>query len=293
MPTRGPKSGPDMRKWLTASIVLHIALLAAILVTLPHMTDEVDMTQQIIPVDIVNIADLTVTKVDDKPQPAPTPEATQTEQPKPQPTPQEKPEPKPEPPKPAETPAPTPDAETIPDKTKPPEKPKEQPKDQPKPPEKPPEKPKDQPKFSLQNVLKNVEKMKDTAPPAPQPQPNAKPSDKPVVSQQPAASGAQLSMSEVDALRQQIIPCWNVPIGARGIENMNVELSIDVNEDRTVQNVEVVDKMRMISDSYFRTMAESAVRAVKNPRCSPLKLPPDKYSEWKHFTMIFNAKDML
>jgi len=35
------------------------------------------------------------------------------------------------------------------------------------------------------------------------------------------------------------------------------------------------------------------VRALKNPRCSPLKLPPDKFDEWKHFVMIFNAKDML
>jgi hypothetical protein len=30
-----------------------------------------------------------------------------------------------------------------------------------------------------------------------------------------------------------------------------------------------------------------------NPRCSPLRLPLDKFETWKTFTISFNPKDML
>ena len=55
----------------------------------------------------------------------------------------------------------------------------------------------------------------------------------------------------------------------------------------------IVDTARAASDSFFRAAAESALRAVKNPNCSPLKVPLDKYDEWKTMTLTFNPKDLL
>jgi hypothetical protein len=48
-----------------------------------------------------------------------------------------------------------------------------------------------------------------------------------------------------------------------------------------------------MSDPFYRAAAESALRAVLNPQCSPLKLPPDKYEQWKILELTFNPKDLL
>ena len=40
----------------------------------------------------------------------------------------------------------------------------------------------------------------------------------------------------------------------------------------------------MASDPVYRAFAESAVRAVR--ACSPLKLPPESYQQWRN--VIFN-----
>jgi hypothetical protein len=49
----------------------------------------------------------------------------------------------------------------------------------------------------------------------------------------------------------------------------------------------------MNNDPYFNIAAESARRAVLDPRCNPLPLPKDKYDKWKSMTMSFNPKDMF
>lgn len=103
----------------------------------------------------------------------------------------------------------------------------------------------------------------------------------------------KLTISELDALRQQIQKCWNIPAGARNIEEMMVEAEVTVNEDATVEEVEIKNKARMLSDSFYRTVAESAKRALFSPDCTPLKLPKGKYDVWKNFTMTFNPKEVL
>jgi hypothetical protein len=72
-----------------------------------------------------------------------------------------------------------------------------------------------------------------------------------------------------------------------------VELIIDVNPDKTVANTDIVDKSRYASDSFFRAAADSAVRAVRNPQCSPLELPEGKYDQWKRIDFTFDPRDML
>jgi hypothetical protein len=32
---------------------------------------------------------------------------------------------------------------------------------------------------------------------------------------------------------------------------------------------------------------------VLNPQCSPLKLPPEKFDQWKTLELTFNPKDLL
>ena len=102
-----------------------------------------------------------------------------------------------------------------------------------------------------------------------------------------------LSMSEIDAIRQQIQQCWSPPIGAKDADNLIINLRINIAEDGTVTKVDLdSDESRYNSDSFFKAAADSAIRAVH--KCSPLKnLPSDKYSTWSDITMTFNPKDMF
>ena len=106
--------------------------------------------------------------------------------------------------------------------------------------------------------------------------------------------GKPLTISELDAIRRQIERCWNVPAGAKDAHDMVVEIHVDMNPDRTVQQAKYVDPGRVNSDPFYRTMAESAMRAIlRCGRDKPLQLPPDKYDTWRSFTLSFNPKEML
>jgi hypothetical protein len=54
-----------------------------------------------------------------------------------------------------------------------------------------------------------------------------------------------------------------------------------------------MDKGRMTNDLSYRTAAESARRAVLDPRCSPLPIPQDKYEMFKEFIFNFDPKEMF
>jgi hypothetical protein len=101
----------------------------------------------------------------------------------------------------------------------------------------------------------------------------------------------RLTFSEIDALRRQIGRCWTLPVGADRIDGMVVRLRIQVRPDRTVQQVSIQDGARMAADPTFRAVAESARRAVD--RCSPLQLPPGKYTIWRDIVMSFYPEDAI
>ena len=100
-------------------------------------------------------------------------------------------------------------------------------------------------------------------------------------------------MTEMDAVRKQLEQCWNPPLGARDAKDMIVEIEVDMNADRTVQKARIIDIGRAGRDDVFRAAAESALRAVYNQKCNPLRLPENKYETWKRFIVRFNPKDLI
>ncbi len=140
----------------------------------------------------------------------------------------------------------------------------------------------------MKNLSKRAETQKtETAPRPVQPQQQAKASSQPV-----APLGAQLTTSEIDLVRQQIEQCWNPPAGAKEAHDLVVEISAEVGPDGRVLTAQITSTARM-GDPLYRSAAESAKRAVLNPQCSPLKLPPEKYEQWKTLDLTFNPKDLL
>ena len=102
----------------------------------------------------------------------------------------------------------------------------------------------------------------------------------------------KLTISELDMIRRQFISCWNVPSGAKNIENLQVTVKISLDEDGNVTNAELV-KTKSFKNSFYRAAAESAMRAVRHPSCKKLKVPVKKYNVWKNITLNFDPSMML
>ncbi|OYQ32627.1 hypothetical protein CHU95_17795 [Niveispirillum lacus] len=303
-----------MRTTLILSGILHLAVIVLALIGLPHLVKKREVIQlQEVPVDVVEVGPMTIAKLaEPNPKPLPPPPKPTPPKPEPPPPPQQareapppppevkvpeppkqvaekppepeppKPEPKPEPPK-KEEPKPEPPKKEEP-KPKPPEPKKEEPKpkkEEPKP--KPPEK-------TLDSVLKNVAKLKTDSPPSKEPpKPDAQP-PQPLA----ARTGERLSISEEDALRRQIRNCWNVPVGAKGIENMQAEIRVLFDASLRVTNVQYVSGTgNPNTDPHFRAFVESALRAPLLPGCNTLNIPRDKYGDKGSILMKFSPKDMF
>lgn len=296
----------SMKGALAKSVIFHVGIVLATLVSVPFITKE-PLIITPVSVELVDISDVTRTNRVAPPRKEPE-KPKEIEAPKP-------PEPKPEPPK---------QVAEKPPEPKPPEPKKEEPKKEPekkpeppkealappkpekKEPEKKPEPPKPKPPEPKKEELKKEERqeedfaslLKNLTPAESKPQPTPDAPEKPVEDAEPAAGqmaelSDRLSVSELDAFRRQIEPCWNVPAGAEYAENLAVEVRVVMRRDMTVQDAGVLDKARYNRDSTFRAAADSALRALRNPRCSPLKLPPDKYNEWKTIVINFDPREML
>ena len=95
-------------------------------------------------------------------------------------------------------------------------------------------------------------------------------------------------------VRQQIVPCWNIPGGVKDAQKMQISIHIRLKRDGSLLgSPQVVDRERFRNDQSFRVVAESALRALLNPRCSPLKLPYGDYDIWKDITFNFDPSEAL
>jgi outer membrane biosynthesis protein TonB len=292
MPERDQKQGkmdPQMKTPLIISAVFHFIIFLLAIFGLPHFQEDPIIAEPI-PVEMVaNIGELTTTNK--PPVKAPPKEEKKEEPPPPKkeetpPTKKEEPPAPPEdelkePPKPEEK-----KEEKLPEK-KPEKEPEKKPPKKPekKPEEKKPETTKEDFDALLKNLAENQPKSEtdtdQTKETSPEPSPNV------------SRFSDILSMSEQDALRQQLSGCWNIMAGAAGSEDLAVEIKVEVNPDRTVRSAQVVDQFRYNSDTFYRAAADSALRAVRNPQCTPLNLPPDKYDQWRTMTIVFDPKDMF
>jgi hypothetical protein len=320
---------------IALSATLHVGMLLLIVLGLPSLFRHPPPQETPIAVELVTIApDTKATHPNPfRPKPEAKPEPpVAAPAPKPEPKP-EPPQPVPEPPASASAPPPLPappepvkpEVKAPPPPPPPPPKPVEAQAPPPPPPEpkpKPepqrtqhaprPETAKADPKAfdkllqnledkhpqpaAFDNLLKNLTRQQvaeaEEAPPAP----HRMAATAPPSSQPKAPLGSQLTASELDALRQQVmqqlVPCWNVPAGARDAKDLNVRVRAAVNPDGTVRQAVIVDQSRF-GDPLYRAAAESARRTFFNPKCTPLNLPADKYEVWKDLDVNFDPRDLL
>ncbi len=277
---------------LTASMLFHIALLVLAIMGLPYFKRDLPDLMTPVPVELVKVDELR--QMEKKSSSAP----LQRQAP-PQEKPAEKVPPRPQapqvtaktPPKPMAVQKPDPDTATMPrdkkeeeaevkpaKKTQPPKPNKKRPT---------PAQTAEQQDEAFQSVLRNLMPAEQT----PAADTNAESTEK---TPSPLANFAQqMTMSEQDALQRQLSECWNLMAGARYAEDLVVDIKLFMNPDRTVRDAQVLDQIRYFGDGYFRAAADSALRAVRNPHCNPLELPPNKYEQWKVITVTFDPRLML
>jgi hypothetical protein len=222
--------------------------------------------------------------------PPPKPEVAEVKPPPPKPVEQ----PKPEPPKPPD--------DVVALKPKQPEPPKvekqpEPPKPEPpkpevkkEPPKPAPPKPAPPTKAPVDALVDDILKNKDTTQKTKTPETQAKPV-KEITRQQAAAPNlaAVVTASEQEAVREKIRPCWNTIGGAR--EAPIVTLVVQMNQNGTPIDAEFKDAGRYNNDPIYRSAADSARRAILNPRCQPWPLSPEKFNAWRTITFNFDPRD--
>jgi len=321
-----------MRRAVIISAALHVLLLGFVIFGLPQFFRVKPPEQQVIAVEMVTPdQNQPAPKPQPKPEPPkaetappappplpePKPQRVETPPPPPPPVPEPKPRvveapppPPPAPPQPA-TPAPKPPAPQVAAVT--PEKmpapaPTPKPKPTPPQPEAKPAPPVPAPKAKpqtqqddFQALLKNLEKQKqqteqtESTPQRQQAQPQQQ-QVQPAPQRQQASSIDQRRAAAglAQMVKDQVTPCWNIPAGAKDARDLQIVVVIDLNPDGTLRGSPTIsDASRYESDPFFRAAADSALRALRNPRCTPLKLPYEMYETWKRIEFTFDPKEVI
>jgi outer membrane biosynthesis protein TonB len=238
-----------------------------------------------------------VPKVVEKPEITPN-TAAPAPQPKPEPKPEAKPETKPEP-----------KAEAKPDP-----KPEAKPEPNPKAAEKPDKKPDDFKPDKIANLLNSTKDSQKPTKPQDKPSPDPHKYDANQIAdlldhreaQRTPATGsvpnttsglgaptgapdAQLSQTEIDALRQRIRECWSPPAGVDSNTNVYVELRVLFKQDGSLAQPPIV--VAGSASALGPALAESGKRALL--KCQPFTmLKPEHYAQWKDITVNFNPRDL-
>lgn len=307
-----------MRAELAVSTVIHAGIITWGLVAFPE--PNVFETQDLpaLPIELVSIEDITrlsagektgeakkppaVRKIEapapaeNKPEPKlepkPEPKREVEAEPEPKPDPKPEPEPKAEPtPKPEPTPA---AAEPTPAEAAPADKPKllanapvpeRRPKVIPRPKPEPVKEKPNKNRFDPNEIAALLNKTPDAAGGASQ---SAQTADTPALGVGDGTA-ERLSLSDIDALRQQISRCWNPPLTVMEAQGLVVRMNIGLSRDGFVQSGPSL--LNNSADPLFQLAAEAAMRAVSG--CQPYSLPPEKYAAWQDINLNFDPREMM
>jgi outer membrane biosynthesis protein TonB len=171
----------------------------------------------------------------------------------------------------------------IAEKIKQQDEPKQQAKlDQPLPPKKPPQK--QPPKFEPDKIAALLDKRD------PQRAAAAGPELTETSLGAANATAAQLSQSEIDALKSRLRQCWNPPVGATDVAKLYVVFRVLFRRDGTILNNPVL--VEAPPSQVGPVLAESAKRALL--QCQPYTmLKPEHYDMWKDMQITFDPREMF
>ena len=105
---------------------------------------------------------------------------------------------------------------------------------------------------------------------------------------------ANLSISEIDLVLQQLSRCFIAPLGSDIEKTTFVKISAKILQNkRVIQNsIRIIDTNIDISNPFYGPITRSSMNTFLNPDCIPLKLPEEKYDLWKNITLTFDYSIM-
>lgn len=106
---------------------------------------------------------------------------------------------------------------------------------------------------------------------------------------------SDLTITETDAIASLLRQNWNLDPGAIGVENMRVEIRVYLNRDGSIKKIEFLDMSRFNSDQSYRSVAESAQRAIIATQQAFKDVFAGKYSgnydSWSTLRLNFDPLD--
>ncbi len=269
-----------MRFGVFASFLLHACALGLAFVSLPEFMRTKVIEAPVIPIELIDEAELaemtSVPAMAPKPKPKAEkpPDLPKPEVETPKPTPKAEPEPAPKPEPKAEEKKPEPKQAEV--KPKPKEKPKPKNED-----------------LDLDALSALVDKSRKSAASSDADSDAAIEADR---AQEAIGAGDRLTATEVDKMRAAVSRCWNASaiIGAPEPEKLVVEIDIDLNRDGTLSGAPRVAnalEINLSGNRFWKVAEQTAVRAVQ--ACAPYDFfDPARYQEWKAFTLNFDPSIM-
>ena len=104
------------------------------------------------------------------------------------------------------------------------------------------------------------------------------------------APAAQMSQSEIDALRARISSCWSPPPGVDANSKVYVVLRVLFRQDGSLGHEPVL--VEATASTLGPALAESAKRALL--LCQPFTmLKPEHYDQWKDLELKFDPHELL
>ena len=154
-------------------------------------------------------------------------------------------------------------------------------------------KPKPEAEFSIASMLKDLRNEKSTVKKIAE-EKDVKKENLSQENSELSEKSVQLSISEIDLLRQQLTSCWIAPAGAVIERGMLVKISAKIKQNKMIHedSIRIVDTNISKSNPFYGPITESAMRTLLNPDCIPLKLPEKKYNLWKNLTITFDYSIM-
>ena len=154
---------------------------------------------------------------------------------------------------------------------------------------KPKPKPKQDPEFIIASMLKDLRNERTT-----QKIENENEKKKSEIienlKEESSNENAQLTINEIDLLRQQLSSCWIAPAGSVIKKGMFVKIKANITRERRVfENIVHIHATNISKNNpFYKSITESAMRTLLHPNCTPLKLPEDKYATWKELTITLD-----
>ena len=98
-----------------------------------------------------------------------------------------------------------------------------------------------------------------------------------------------LTVGQREAIGNYVRRCWSTDPGMLDLDKMEVLLTVTTDASGVVRRAEVApeDVGRVAANTRLRVFSERAVRAVLDPNCANLPLPPNMLGQIREFTFRF------